>query len=58
MECAGNSGCIAVFLGDPTPTEEFSREFARFVPRLCFADAASLFRSLEDLRIAAPRPSS
>ena len=58
MECAGNSGCIAVFLGDPEPAEEFTREFARFVPRLCFADEASLFRSLEDLRIAAPRPSS
>ena len=58
MECAGNSGCIAVFLGDPGPDAEFAREFARFAPRLCFADEASLFRSLEGLRIAAPRPSS
>lgn len=58
MECAGNSGCIAVFLGDLEPAEEFSREFARFVPRLCFADEASMFHSLEGLRIAAPRPSS
>ena len=58
MQCAGNSGCIAVFLGDPGPAEEFAREFARFAPRLCFADEASLFRSLEGLRIAAPRPSS
>lgn len=58
MECAGNSGCIAVFLGSPEPAEDFAREFARFTPRLCFADEASLFRSLEGLRIAAPRPSS
>jgi phosphoglycolate phosphatase len=58
MECAGNSGCVAVFLGKPEPAEEFAREFARFAPRLCFADEASLFRSLEDLRIAALRPSS
>ena len=58
MECAGNSGCVAVFLGDPEPAEEFSREFARFAPRLCFANEASLFHSLEGLRIAASRPSS
>jgi phosphoglycolate phosphatase len=58
MECAGNSGCVAVFLGKPEPAEEFAREFARFAPRLCFADEVSLFRSLEDLRIAALRPSS
>lgn len=58
MECAGNSGCISVFLGNPEPAEEFDREFARFAPRLRFADEASLFRSLEGLRIAAPRPSS
>jgi phosphoglycolate phosphatase len=58
MECAGNSGCVAVFLGDSEPAEEFSREFVRFVPRLCFADEASLFHSLEGLRIAALRPSS
>jgi phosphoglycolate phosphatase len=58
MECAGNSGCVAVFLGDPGCAEEFSREFARFAPRLCFADETSLFRSLEGLRIVALRPSS
>jgi phosphoglycolate phosphatase len=58
MECAGNSGCVAVFLGVSGPAEEFAREFARFAPRLCFADEASLFRSLEGLRIAALRPSS
>ena len=40
------------------PAEEFAREFARFAPRLSFADEASLFHSLEGLRIAAPRPSS
>lgn len=58
MECAGNSGCVGVFLGNSEPAEEFAREFARFAPRLCFADEAGLFRSLEGLRIAAPRPSS
>lgn len=58
MECAEKSGCVAVFLGNPDPAEEFAREFARFAPKLCFADEASLFRSLEDLRIADPRPSS
>ena len=58
MECAGNSGCVPVFLGDPGSAQEFSREFALFAPRLCFADEAGLFRSLEGLRIAAPRPSS
>ena len=58
MECAANSGCVAVFLGDSTPSDEFSREFARLAPRLCFADETSLFRSLQGLRIAALRPSS
>jgi phosphoglycolate phosphatase len=58
MECAGNSGCVAVFLGSPEPAEEFAREFARFAPRLCFTDEMSLFHSLEGLRIAALRPSS
>jgi phosphoglycolate phosphatase len=58
MECAGNSGCVAVFLGDPEPAGEFAREFARFSPRLCFADEASLFHLLEGLRIATSRPSS
>jgi phosphoglycolate phosphatase len=58
MECAGNSGCVPVFLGDTEPAEAFAREFALFAPRLCFADEASLFRSLEGLRIAGLRPSS
>ena len=58
MECAENSGCVGVFLGKSEAPEEFSREFARFAPRLCFADGASLFRSLEGLRFAALRPSS
>jgi phosphoglycolate phosphatase len=54
MECAQNSGCIAVLLGDGTAPEEF----ARFAPRLSFADGTGLFRTLEGLRFAAPRPSS
>lgn len=58
MECAQNSGCISVFLGSHEPAEEFEREFARFVPRLSFADEASLFRSLEGLRFIGTRPSS
>jgi phosphoglycolate phosphatase len=57
MECAGNSGCVGVFLGSQEPAEQFAREFARFAPRLCFADGAGLFRSLEGLQIAALRPS-
>ena len=39
MECAYNSGCIPVLLGNGT-TEE---EFRRCAPRLAFSDAASLF---------------
>jgi len=58
MECARNSGCIAVLLGDAAPREEFAREFASFAPHLSFADETSLFRSLEGLRFGAPRPSS
>jgi phosphoglycolate phosphatase len=58
MECAKNSGCIAVLLGSYEPEEEFLREFARFAPRLSFADEASLFRSLEGLRFTGTRPSS
>jgi hypothetical protein len=49
---------VPVFLGDTEPAEAFAREFALFAPRLCFADEASLFRSLEGLRIAGLRPSS
>lgn len=53
MECAENSGCVPVLLG-----EFLAEEFARFAPRLSFADEASLFRSLRDLRFDALRPSS
>jgi phosphoglycolate phosphatase len=58
MECALNSGCIAVLLGDAGPPEAFAREFARFAPHLSFANDAHLFRSLEGLRFGATRPSS
>ena len=58
MECAENSGCVAVLLGNPAGPEEFSREFARFAPHLSFTDGLSLFRSLEGLRIDGVRPSS
>ena len=58
MECALNSGCVAVLLGNAGPSEEFAREFARFAPRLSFADEADLFRSLEGLRFSVMRPSS
>ena len=62
MECAQNSGCIAVLLGDGAPPGELPAElpgeFARFAPDLSFADAAGLFRALEGLRFDARRPSS
>ena len=58
MECALNSGCVAVLLGNAGPAEEFAREFARFAPHLSFADEADLFRSLEGLRFEGMRPSS
>ena len=58
MECARNSGCVAVLLGNAAPPEEFAREFARFAPQLSFADEADLFRSLEGLRFEGTRPSS
>ncbi len=45
MECAQNSGCVAVLLGDGARPQEF----AHFAPQLCFADEESLFRSLEGL---------
>ena len=54
MECALNSGCIAVLLGDGAAPAEF----ARFAPRLSFADGTGLFRLLEGLRFGATRPSS
>jgi len=54
MDCALNRGCIAVLLGDGAAPEEF----ARFAPRLSFADGTGLFRLLEGLRFGATRPSS
>jgi phosphoglycolate phosphatase len=54
VECARNSGCIAVLLGVDAATEEF----VDFPPALSFADDASLFRSLQGLRFDAARPSS
>ena len=54
MECARNSGCVAVLLGDPVSPDEF----LHFPPHLSFADEASLFRRLEGLRFDPPRPSS
>jgi phosphoglycolate phosphatase len=54
MQCASNAGCVAVLLGQASNPEEF----ARFAPRLSFADGASLFRSLEGLRIGRSGPSS
>jgi phosphoglycolate phosphatase len=53
MECARNSGCIAVLLGDTAP-----EEFSLFAPHLSFADEASLFHRLQGLRFDAMRPSS
>ena len=58
MECAQNSGCIAVLLAAAVPSDEFAREFARFAPRLSFADETSLFRTLQGLRSAGARPIS
>ena len=54
MECAKNSGCVGVLLGEAISEEEF----ARFAPHLSFADEATLFRSVEGLRFDAARPSS
>ena len=54
MECARNAGCVAVLLG----AEETPGEFSVHPPHLMFADEASLFRSLEDLRFEAVDPSS
>jgi phosphoglycolate phosphatase len=54
MECAKNSGCVGVLLGEAMSEEEF----ARFAPQLSFADEATLFRSVEGLRFDVARPSS
>jgi phosphoglycolate phosphatase len=44
MECAYNSGCVPVLLG-----EETEEEFSHCVPRLAFADASSLFHFVRGL---------
>ncbi|MGC2413393.1 MAG: HAD family hydrolase [Stellaceae bacterium] len=54
MECARNSGCVAVLLGYGAAPAEF----ARFAPDLSFADESGLFHLLEGLRFGTPRPSS
>ena len=54
MECAENSGCVGVLLGEVLSAEEF----AHFAPQLSFADETTLFRSVEGLRFDAARPSS
>jgi len=58
MQCAYNAGCIPVLLGEAPPPEEYAREFARHAPLLSFADEADLFRVLQGLRYAPPRPIS
>lgn len=45
MECALNSGCVPVLLGEVAETAEF----VRFAPRLSFPDEASFYRSLRAL---------
>jgi phosphoglycolate phosphatase len=45
MECAYNSGCIPVLLGNGAPAEEFFR----CEPRLVFPDGASLFHFVRGL---------
>lgn len=43
MECAANSGCVPILLGDPPGADEF----VRFAPRFSFADEQSLCRALQ-----------
>jgi phosphoglycolate phosphatase len=45
MECAYNSGCVPVLLGDGAAAEEFFH----CAPRLTFADPSSLFHFVRDL---------
>jgi len=54
VQCAQNSGCVSVLLGNDARSDEFSG----FAPRLSFADEASLIRALEGLRFNGVRPSS
>jgi phosphoglycolate phosphatase len=58
IECARNSGCVAVLLAQAMPAEAFAREFSRFVPELSFLDGEGLFRGLQGLRFGVTRPSS
>ena len=43
MECAVNSGCVPVLLGDAPGADEF----ARYAPRFSFADEDSLYQALQ-----------
>jgi phosphoglycolate phosphatase len=54
MECALNSGCVPVLLGNDCGPEEF----LRFAPRLSFADCDVFFRAMEGLRLRSSGPSS
>jgi phosphoglycolate phosphatase len=54
VECALNSGCVAVLLGEAAVPDEF----ARFAPHLSFADEGDLFRLLRGLRFDPADPSS
>jgi phosphoglycolate phosphatase len=54
MECARNSGCVGVLLGEAIS----AAEFASFAPRFSFADETTLFRSVEGLPFDVARPSS
>jgi phosphoglycolate phosphatase len=45
MECAHNSGCVAVLLGG----EPGSDELLEYAPRLAFSDPAALFRRVRGL---------
>jgi phosphoglycolate phosphatase len=45
MECAHNSGCVPVLLGNKGPEPEFSH----YAPRLVFPDGASLFHFVQGL---------
>jgi phosphoglycolate phosphatase len=45
MECAGNSGCVPVLLGDELAPEELCDH----APRLTFSDPAALFRFVRGL---------
>ena len=56
MVDSGNLHSMVDVVDDARPVD--AREFARFAPRLSFADGTGLFRLLEGLRFGAARPSS